>query len=208
MGPPAALPALADRPPRGSERRRLIDLRGHGQLMDEHADRLQAGRRTARVGRSAVGGLQSVDPDRDDPHARIRLRRHGICRRVGLRGPQLSFDRMVGLGIGLGLVAALFWFLVWRSRRVPSNRLVLWCLVAAGPAAVITMEAGWFVTEFGRQPWIVYGIIRTTAAATSAPGLGLVFAVFAAIYIGLAVTPFTLPLLLARHPRAPSHPQP
>ncbi len=116
----------------------------------------------------------------------------------------LSFDTMVGLGIGLGLLALVFWFLVWRSRSVPGNRLLLWCLVAAGPAAVITMEAGWFVTEFGRQPWIVYGIIRTTAAATSAPGLGLVFVVFTAIYVALAVTLSRLLLLLAGHNREAS----
>jgi cytochrome d ubiquinol oxidase subunit I len=91
--------------------------------------------------------------------------------------------------------------MVFRSRRVPSNRLLLWALVAGGPAAVVTMEAGWFVTEFGRQPWIVYGIIRTTAAATSAPGLGIVFGVFTVIYVALAVTLVRLLLLLARRNR-------
>jgi cytochrome d ubiquinol oxidase subunit I len=66
---------------------------------------------------------------------------------------------------------------------------------------VITMEAGWFVTEFGRQPWIVYGIIRTTAAATPAPGLGTVFLVFTAVYVALAVTLARLLLMLARRNR-------
>jgi cytochrome d ubiquinol oxidase subunit I len=144
-----------------------------------------------------------------DPNAEVRgLDSFPTDQRPNTVVVHLSFDTMVGLGIGLGLVAALFWFLVWRSRRVPSNRFVLWCLVAAGPAAVITMEAGWFVTEFGRQPWIVYGIIRTTAAATSAPGLGLVFAVFAAIYLALAVTLSRLLLLLARHNRERSELKP
>src|SRR3989475_6483062 len=143
-----------------------------------------------------------------DPNAEVRgLDSFPADQRPNTVVVHLSFDTMVGLGIGLGLLAALFWFLVWRSRRVPSNRLVLWCLVAAGPAAVITMEAGWFVTEFGRQPWIVYGIIRTTAAATSAPGLGLVFGVFTAIYIALAFTLVRLLLLLARHNRERSEPK-
>jgi cytochrome bd ubiquinol oxidase subunit I len=141
-----------------------------------------------------------------DPNAEIRgLDSFPADQRPNTIVVHLSFDTMVGLGIGLGLLAALFWLLVWRTRRVPSNRILLWGLVAAGPAAVITMEAGWFVTEFGRQPWIVYGIIRTTAAATSAPGLGVVFVVFGAIYVALAVTLSRLLLLLARHNREASN---
>jgi cytochrome d ubiquinol oxidase subunit I len=137
-----------------------------------------------------------------DPNAEIRgLDSFPADQRPNPVLVHLSFDTMVGLGIGLGLLALLFWLMVFRSRRVPTNRLLLWCLVAGGPAAVITMEAGWFVTEFGRQPWIVYGIIRTTAAATSAPGLGIVFAVFTAIYVALAVTLVRLLLLLARRNR-------
>ena len=140
-----------------------------------------------------------------DPNAEVRgLNSFPADLRPNTIVVHLSFDTMVGLGIGLGLLALVFWFLVWRSRSVPGNRLLLWCLVASGPAAVITMEAGWFVTEFGRQPWIVYGIIRTTAAATSAPGLGLVFGVFTAIYVALAVTLSRLLLLLARHNREAS----
>jgi len=63
------------------------------------------------------------------------------------------------------------------------------------------MESGWFVTEFGRQPWIVYGILRTSAAATSAPALGLTFAAFVVIYVGLAITSARLLLASARHNR-------
>ena len=137
-----------------------------------------------------------------DPNAEIRgLDSFPADQRPNPIVVHLSFDTMVGLGIGLGLLALVFWFLAWRTRRVPGGRLLLWCLVAAGPAAVITMEAGWFVTEFGRQPWIVYGIIRTSAAATSAPGLGVVFGVFTAIYVALAITLSRLLLLLARRNR-------
>jgi len=63
------------------------------------------------------------------------------------------------------------------------------------------MEAGWFVTEFGRQPWIVYGILRTADAATTAPALGPTFALFILIYVGLAVTSARLLLQLARRTR-------
>jgi len=63
------------------------------------------------------------------------------------------------------------------------------------------MEAGWFVTEFGRQPWVVYGILRTSDAATTAPALGVTFTVFLVIYVALAVTTARLLLLLARRGR-------
>jgi cytochrome d ubiquinol oxidase subunit I len=113
----------------------------------------------------------------------------------------LSFDTMAGLGMFLGLAALAFWFLAWRSRRTPLRRPLLWALVAAGPAAVVTMEAGWFVTEFGRQPWIVYGILRTADAATTAPALALTFAIFFAIYALLGLTTARLLLMLARRNR-------
>jgi cytochrome d ubiquinol oxidase subunit I len=114
----------------------------------------------------------------------------------------LSFDTMAGLGIFIGLVALLFWILAFRARQVPRRRLLLWALVASGPAAVIAMEAGWFVTEFGRQPWVVYGVLRTSDAATTAPALGPTFLVFFVIYAGLAVTTARLLLLQARKNRA------
>jgi cytochrome d ubiquinol oxidase subunit I len=106
----------------------------------------------------------------------------------------LSFDTMVGLGTLLGLLALLFWLARWRRRTLP--RPLLWALVVAGPASVVAMEAGWFVTEFGRQPWIVYGILRTSEAATSAPALGATFVVFLLIYCGLALA--TARLLVRR----------
>ena len=114
----------------------------------------------------------------------------------------LSFDTMVGLGTAIGLVAALFWLLVIWRRRIPLHRLLLWALVLSGPAAVTAMEAGWFVTEFGRQPWIVYGILRTSDAATTAPALGLTFGIFFLIYIGLALTTTRLLLWQAARNRA------
>lgn len=116
----------------------------------------------------------------------------------------LSFDSMAGLGTGLGLLALWFWLLVLRRRRLPTWRPLLIAIVVAGPAAVITMEAGWFVTEFGRQPWIVYGLIRTSQAATSAPALGPTFGIFLLIYAGLALTTTRLLLRLARNNRRAS----
>ena len=113
----------------------------------------------------------------------------------------LSFDTMVGLGTLLGLLAAAFWLLAARRRSPPRWRPLLWALVAAGPASVVAMEAGWFVTELGRQPWIVYGLLRTSQAATTAPTVGPTFVAFLVIYAGLALTTARLLLLLGRRGR-------
>jgi len=114
----------------------------------------------------------------------------------------LSFDTMVGFGTLIGLTAALFWLLFIFRRRLPMWRPLLFLIVVTGPASVMAMEAGWFVTEFGRQPWIVYEVLRTSEAATNAPALGPTFLIFFAIYIGLAVTTARLLLLQAKRNRA------
>jgi cytochrome d ubiquinol oxidase subunit I len=138
-----------------------------------------------------------------DPNAEVRgLDSYPPADRPNPILVHLSFDSMVGFGTYLGLLAMAFWLLaIWR-RAVPTRRLLLLGLIAAGPASVIAMEAGWFVTEFGRQPWIVYGIMRTSEAATTAPALGLTFAVFTVIYAGLAITAARLLLYLAARTRS------
>ena len=137
-----------------------------------------------------------------DPNAEVRgLDTFPAADRPNPVMVHLSFDSMVGFGTLIGLLAALFWVMAILRRTIPTSRRLLIGLVAAGPAAVIVMEAGWFVTEFGRQPWIVYGIMRTSQAATTAPALGLTFAIFIAIYLALAITTGRLLLLLAARNR-------
>jgi cytochrome d ubiquinol oxidase subunit I len=138
-----------------------------------------------------------------DPNAEVRgLDSYPPADRPNPILVHLSFDSMVGFGTYLGLLAMAFWLLAIRRRAVPTRRLLLLGLIAAGPASVIAMEAGWFVTEFGRQPWIVYGIMRTSEAATTAPALGLTFAVFIVIYAGLAIAAARLLLYLAARTRS------
>jgi cytochrome bd ubiquinol oxidase subunit I len=60
--------------------------------------------------------------------------------------------------------------------------------VAASPLGVIAVEAGWTVTEVGRQPWVIYGVMRTADAVTPMPGLVVPFILFTILYIFLAVT--------------------
>jgi cytochrome bd ubiquinol oxidase subunit I len=99
----------------------------------------------------------------------------------------LAWDVMVGLGTALFLLAVWYaagW--VFR-RRMPQSRLFLLCGAASGVVAVVTMEAGWVVTEVGRQPWIVYGRMRVEDAATANAGVWITFIAVALLYLSLAV---------------------
>jgi cytochrome d ubiquinol oxidase subunit I len=83
----------------------------------------------------------------------------------------LSFDVMVGLGFLLLLAGLWALYAWWRHRRLPPQRL-FWALGAvSGLAAIAAMECGWVVTEVGRQPWVVYHLLTTTAAATANGGI-------------------------------------
>ena len=98
-----------------------------------------------------------------------------------------SFDLMVGSGtlmLALTLCADGLWL---KHRRLPDNRWLLRGLAAAGPLGFLAIETGWVVTESGRQPWIIYGVMRTREAVTPMPGLVVPFVIFTAVYILLAM---------------------
>ena len=83
----------------------------------------------------------------------------------------LAFDTMVGIGFALlGLSAWLAWSW-WRRRDLPRSRWFLRAVAASGVASIVAMEAGWITTEVGRQPWIVYHLLRVSDAVNPAPGL-------------------------------------
>ena len=98
-----------------------------------------------------------------------------------------SFDIMVGSGMVMLFLAAWSGWLWWKHRRLPDHKWLLRALVAAGPLGFVAIEAGWMVTEVGRQPWIIYGVMRTAEAVTPMRGLVVPFTVFTALYIFLAV---------------------
>ena len=105
----------------------------------------------------------------------------------------LSFDGMVGSGFFILGIVCLFWLLYFlRKRRIPEYRLMLLGVLLAGPLAFLSVELGWMVTEEGRQPWVIYGLLRTSQAVTTAPFLTISFLIFAAIYIVLGVTMIVL----------------
>ena len=97
-----------------------------------------------------------------------------------------AFDLMVGAGSALLALAACAAWLWWRRRRVPDDRWLLRALVVAGPLGLIAIEAGWIVTEVGRQPWIIYGVMRTADAVTPMAGLVVPFVTFTAVYLFLS----------------------
>ncbi len=98
-----------------------------------------------------------------------------------------SFDIMVASGmVMLALALWSVWF--WLTRRkLAEQPWLLRALVAAGPLGFVAIEAGWVVTEVGRQPWIIYGVTRTENAVTPMPWIVVPFIAFTALYIGLAI---------------------
>jgi len=98
-----------------------------------------------------------------------------------------AFDIMVGSGmlmLALTLCADGLWL---KYRLLPDKRWLLRGLVAAGPLGFLAIETGWVVTEVGRQPWIIYGVMRTREAITPIPGLVVPFVIFTGVYFLLAM---------------------
>src|SRR4051812_6547488 len=95
---------------------------------------------------------------------------------------------MVGMGTLLFLLSAWYWLSWIFRRRMPENKPFLWLTAASGALAVITMEAGWVVTEVGRQPWIVYKYMTVSDAATGNTGVWITFLAVVALYLGLGTT--------------------
>ena len=119
----------------------------------------------------------------------------------------LAFDTMVGIGfllLGLGAWLLGGWT---RRRRTPTSKWFLRGVVIAGPAAVVAMECGWITTEVGRQPWIVYRVMRTADAVNGAPGLAYGLLALIILYSVLTVVSVLVLRRLARSPETPPAPQ-
>jgi cytochrome d ubiquinol oxidase subunit I len=111
-----------------------------------------------------------------------------------------SFQVMVGIGTALALLGIGYLVLWWRRRRMPRSAWFYRAVVAAGPAALVALIAGWVVTEVGRQPWIVYRVMRTSEAVTGADGIPIGYATLAIVYLAVALIVLFLLRRLARRP--------
>ena len=104
----------------------------------------------------------------------------------------VAFQIMVGCGMLLAAVSLIAVVLRLRGHGLPLQRWFLWAVVLAGPLGFIALEAGWMVTELGRQPYVVHGALRTSEVVTAVRGLALPFWAFTALYLFLAFAVFVL----------------
>jgi cytochrome d ubiquinol oxidase subunit I len=140
---------------------------------------------------ATVQGLDAV-PEADRPPV-------GVTRN--------AFTVMVFAGSALALLAILYLLTWWRKGRLPLSKWFYRAVIAAGPLAVAAMLAGWITTEVGRQPWIVYEVMRTEEAVTGAEGIPVGYASVALVYVGLATVVLILLRRLARQPLERELPQ-
>jgi cytochrome d ubiquinol oxidase subunit I len=99
----------------------------------------------------------------------------------------IAFQVMVGLGFALAVLTLWALWLWWRHPPLPNHIWLLRSLVLASPFGMLAIEAGWVVTEVGRQPWIIYGVMRTAKAVTPMPGIAVPFVLFTLLYMLLAL---------------------
>jgi len=112
---------------------------------------------------------------------------------------------MVAVGTYLALVALWAAWLAWRRADLAHNRWLLRAVALATPMGFVAVEAGWMVTELGRQPWVIYGVLKTRDAVTPMPGLVVPFVTFTLLYCFLGVI---VVWLLYRHIiRSPAVPE-
>jgi cytochrome d ubiquinol oxidase subunit I len=121
--------------------------------------------------KAEVKGLDSIKPEEHPPVAITHY----------------AFQVMVGLGVLMLLIAVLYFIALWRKKTWRKSRWLMKLFVIATPMGFIAVEAGWTVTEVGRQPWIINGVMKTADAVTPMPGIIYSFYLFTAVYVSLAL---------------------
>ena len=118
-----------------------------------------------------ITGLKEVKPEDRPPVAIVHY----------------AFQIMVACGIVLIVAGITGGWLAWKRKGLPTNRWYLKFVTFCTPLGFIAIEAGWTVTEVGRQPWIIYGYMRTSEAVTPMPNLVVPFIGFTVLYIFLSI---------------------
>jgi cytochrome d ubiquinol oxidase subunit I len=113
---------------------------------------------------------------------------------------RFSFQTMVAIGTGLAALGVVYLAVWWRKRRLPLSAWFYRAVVAAGPLSIVALICGWVTTEVGRQPWVVYRVMRTSEAVTGADGIPIGYGVLVAVYLCLAAVAFVMLRRLARRP--------
>jgi cytochrome bd ubiquinol oxidase subunit I len=122
-----------------------------------------------------------------DPNATVRgLDSVPAGERPPVNLVRVSFQTMVGIGTMLALFGGIYLIRCVRRKPLPDSRWFYRLLALAGPLSLVALIAGWIVTEVGRQPWVVYRLMRTSEAVTGAGGVPVGFATLVVVYAGLA----------------------
>jgi cytochrome d ubiquinol oxidase subunit I len=133
---------------------------------------------------ATVEGLEGVPPADRPPVNVVRF----------------AFQTMVGIGSLLALLSIVYLVARVRRKRLPESTWFYRALVAAAPLSVVALIAGWVTTEVGRQPWVVYRVMRTSEAVTGAGGIPVGYATLAAVYLALGAGVAWVLLRLYREP--------
>jgi cytochrome d ubiquinol oxidase subunit I len=134
-----------------------------------------------------VEGLDAVPPSDRPPVNVVRV----------------AFQTMVGIGTLLALLGVAFVVVRVRRKRLPESAWFYRAVAVAGPASVIALIGGWVTTEVGRQPWVVYRVMRTSQAVTGASGLPVGYATLVVVYVGVGAGVAWILRRLARAPLEP-----
>jgi cytochrome d ubiquinol oxidase subunit I len=134
---------------------------------------------------ATVTGLDSVPADERPPDVNV---------------VRVAFQTMVGIGTLLALLAVGYLAILYRRKRLPESVWFYRALALAGPLSVVALIAGWVTTEVGRQPWVVYGVMRTSEAVTGAGGIPIGYGALALIYVGVGIAVVWILRRLAKAP--------
>ncbi len=133
-----------------------------------------------------VEGLNEVPADERPPVNTVRF----------------AFQAMIAIGTLMALLGTVFIATYLRKRRLPKPKLFYYTVMAVGPLSLVALISGWITTEVGRQPWIVYGVMKTEQAVTAADGLEVGYATLVVVYLSLAAA---VVWLLRRLSSKPAH---
>lgn len=97
------------------------------------------------------------------------------------------FDIMVTIGVWMTLLSAAYWLGTQMKWKIVESRLFRWLIVLGGPLTMLAIEAGWWLAEVGRQPWILRGLMRVEDAATTSGHVDTMLILFSLLYLVLGI---------------------